>query len=86
MTKQKPMVAFGRYPCCDAVRPLKVPEDRHAEVRDSCPSCGTRIVRVFNGRVHVIALREPARLPRTETRVAFKTGHREVNAGPMSAA
>jgi len=81
MSNNRPRVAFGRYPCCDAVRPAPIPEPAQRAVQDSCPSCGTRITRQFNGSLHVITLREPSRPYRNETRPAFKTEHFKANPG-----
>jgi hypothetical protein len=73
MNHHRPMVAFGRYPCCNAMRPLAILDDARRPVYESCPSCGTRVTRVFNGFLHVIALREPSRQIRIgEQLPAFK--------------
>jgi len=86
MTEDRAMVAFGRFPCCDAVRPLEIPADRHVHVNENCPACGTRISRGFNGTVHVIRLREPSRASKNDTWPVFKTGHVAVKAEHASAA
>ena len=80
------MVAFGRFPCCNTVRPLEIPEEKHVHINENCPACGTRVSRGFNGTVHVISLREPSRASKNDTRPVFKTSHIEVNAGGVSAA
>ena len=80
------MVAFGRYPCCNAVRPLEIPADKHVHVKENCPACGTRISRGFNGTVNVITLREPSRASKNDTWPVFKTGHITVKTERASAA
>jgi hypothetical protein len=83
MSSNRRAIAFGRYPCCNAVRPLPIPKYERLPVHESCPSCGTRIIRAFNGTLHVMALTEAARQHRDETFSAVKTWHGTDKAGPV---
>ena len=85
MYSNKPMVAFGRYPCCNAVRPLPISERKYIPVHESCPACGSPVTRVFNGSLHVISVGEVQGLYRHEPCPAFHTRHGEAWVGSHSA-
>jgi hypothetical protein len=83
MSNNKPTVAFGRYPCCNSVRPAPIPDPEQGPINEFCPSCGTRVTRNFNGTLHVITLREEPRVYRNDTRPVFKTKHQNVKLSPF---
>ena len=82
MNDNQPKVAFGRYPCCNAVRPIAIPAEENIAIHEHCPACGTRVSRMFNGFIHVISVREGPRSYRNDTRPVFKTGQMKVKASP----
>ena len=81
MYSDKPRMAFGRYPCCNAMRPLPIPEKKYVPVHETCPSCGTSITRVFNGFLHVISIGDMRVSFRHEPCPAFHTRRGKVRDG-----